>query len=153
MGRPTQFIQLKPHEKDFLNELVRKGEMKSKELNRSRILLWNDEKKKSAEIATLLRMSYTTVTQTLKCYRDEGLESALYDAHRSGAPRKVTPELEAYITAIACSDCPEGRVNWTIDMLKDEVIRLQVVEKISRSSIYSVLKKVNSSLGKRGCGV
>jgi transposase len=140
MGRPHQFIQLTPQEKDFLAELVRKGESKAKEINRARMLLWNDSKKKASEIATLLGMSCTTVTQTLKCYRDEGLESALYDAHRSGAPRKVTPELEAYVTAIACSD---GRAKWTIDMLKDEVVRLRVTEKISRSSVHSVLKKAN----------
>jgi putative transposase len=152
MGRPHQFIQLTAQEKDFLAELVRKGESKAKEINRARMLLWNDLKKKASEIAPLLGMSYTTVTQTLKCYRDEGLESALYDAHRSGTPRKVTPELEAYVTAIACSDCPGGQAKWTIDMLKDEVVRLQVVEKISRSSVYSILKKASSSLGKNGCG-
>jgi transposase len=116
------------------------------------MLLWNDSKKKASEIAPLLGMSYTTVTQTLKSYRDEGLESALYDAHRSGAPRKVTPELAAYVTAIACSACPEGQAKWTIDMLKDEVVRLRVVEKISRSSVYGVLKKANSSPDKNGCG-
>lgn len=152
MGRPHQFIQLTPQEKDFLTELVRKGESKAKEINRARMLLWNDSKKQAGEIATLLGMSYTTVTQTLKCYRVEGLESALYDAHRSGAPRKVTPELEAYVTAIACSDCPDGRAKWTIDMLKDEVVRLQVVEKISRSSMHGVLKKASSSPGKSACG-
>jgi transposase len=152
MGRPHQFIQLAPQEKEFLEELVRKGESKAKEINRARMLLWNDSKRKAAEIGPLLGTSYTTVTQTLKCYRDEGLESALYDAHRSGAPRKVTPELEAHVTAIACSDCPPGQAKWTIDMLKDEVVRLKVVEKISRSSVYGVLKKAGSSPGKNGCG-
>lgn len=106
MGRPTQFIQLKPHEKDFLNELVRKGEMKSKELNRSRILLWNDEKKKSAEIATLLRMSYTTVTQTLKCYRDEGLESALYDADQAEPPARSRPNWRHTLLQLPVATAP-----------------------------------------------
>lgn len=152
MGRPHQFIQLTPQEKDFLSGFVVKGESKAKEQSRARMLLWNDSKKQAKEIALLLGISYVTVTQTLKCYREEGLESALYDAHRSGAPRKITPEVEAHVTAIACSTCPEGRLRWTVDMLKDEVVRLQVVEKISRSSVHTVLKKANSSLGKNECG-
>jgi transposase len=152
MGRPHQFIELTEQDKDFLKAFVSKGESKAIEQNRGRMLLWSDSKIKAKEIATLLGMCYATVTQTLKSYRDEGLESALYDAHRSGAPRKVTPELEAYVTAIACSDCPDGEAKWTIDLLRDEVVRLQVVEKISRSSVYAVLKKANSSLGRNGCG-
>lgn len=152
MGRPHQCIHLTEQEKDFLSEFVSKGSSKAKEHNRARMLLWNDSETPAIDIAKLLGMSYVTVTQTLKCYREEGLESALYDAHRSGAPRKITPELEAHVTAIACSDCPEGRVRWTVDLLKDEVVRLQVVEKIGRSSVYTILKKANSSLGKNGCG-
>lgn len=152
MGRPHQYIQLTEQENDFLTEFVSKGESKAKEQNRARMLLWNASKTQAKDIARLLKMSYVTVTQTLKYYREEGLESALYDAHRSGAPCKLTPELEAHVTAIACSDCPEGRVRWTVDMLKDEVVRLQVVEKISRSSVYTLLKKANSNLGKNGCG-
>jgi hypothetical protein len=77
IGRPHQFIQLTARDKDFLNELVRKGESKAKEQNRARMLLWNDAQKKADEIASLLQIGYVTVTQTLKCYRDEGLESAL----------------------------------------------------------------------------
>jgi putative transposase len=152
MGRPFGFIQLSCEEKDFLSELVRKGDSKAREQNRARMLLWNDAQKKAEEISSLLGIGYVTVTQTLKCYREEGLESALYDAHRSGAPRKVKPELEAYVTALACSDCPQGSARWTIDLLKDEVVRLQVVENISRSSVYSILKKANLSLGKERCG-
>jgi hypothetical protein len=67
MGRPHQFIQLTVQEKEFLAELVRKGESKAREVNRGRVLLWNDSKMKASEIAPLIGMSYVTVTQTLKC--------------------------------------------------------------------------------------
>lgn len=152
MGRPHQFIQLEAVDRDFLTDFVRKGECKAIEQNRARILLWSDAVVKADEIAVRLGMSYGTVTQTLKQYRDAGLESALYDAHRSGAPRKITPELEAHITAISCSDSPEGKAKWTVEMLKDEVIRLKVVETISKTSVHTILKKANSSLGRKKCG-
>lgn len=152
MGRPHQFIQLEAIERDFLTDFVRKGECKAIEQNRARMLLWSDAVVKADEIAVRLGMSYGTVTQTLKQYRDAGLESALYDAHRSGAPRKITPELEAHITAISCSDSPEGKAKWTVEMLKDEVIRLNVVETISKTSVHTILKKANSSLGRKRCG-
>jgi putative transposase len=152
MGRPHKFIQLEQIEREFLQSLVRKGESRAIELNRAWMLLWNDANVKSNEIAQRLSMGYVTVTQTLKQYRDEGLESALYDAHRSGAPRKITPELEAHISSIACSKCAEGNAKWTIDLLKDEVIRLNITDSISRSSVHTVLKKVNLNLGNIECG-
>lgn len=178
MGRPIGYISLPPEEEAFLKDFVKKGETKSREQNRARTLLWNAANKSSKEISALLTLGYGTVTQTLKDYRDGGLESALYDAHRCGAPRKITPEIEAQVTALACSTCPEGRVRWTIDLLSDELVRLHTEEilgaapaqetvtvgdneivnstpakPIGRSSVHSILKKVNSSLGNIKCGV
>jgi putative transposase len=152
MARPHQFIEMTDQVREFLTDLVSKGKTSAREHNRARMLLFNFSGNKATDIATLLGISYVTVTQTLKYYRDEGLESALYDAHRSGAPRKVTAEIEARVTAIACSNCPEGRSKWTIDLLHAEYIRLHGEDKIGRSSVHSILKKANSNLGNIACG-
>ena len=152
MARKHNFIQLHPLEKEFLTRTVKIGTTKAREQNRCRMLLYNDEGKTAKEISILLGVNYVTVTQTLKRFRDNGLTAALYDKPRSGAPKKLTPELEAHASAIACSEAPDGRNRWTIELLTDELIRLQVVDTISKTSVHTLLKKVNLSHGSTKCG-
>lgn len=147
MSRPHKFIELEPLEKVFLKDYITKGESRALEQTRSRILLMNDSGKTATEIASVLALNYVSVTQILRRYREEGLNRALYDSERCGAPRKITPELEAQVTAIACSEAPDGRVRWTVELLTDEIIRLQVIDTISTTSIHTILKKVNSNRG------
>jgi len=143
MGRKFKFIQLTAEERAYLNQYVKQGESRALEQARSRILLFNDSGKTSREIAVLLDWNYVSVTQILSRYEQGGLERALFDAPRSGAPRKLTPELEAKVSAVACSEAPDGRVRWTIRLLADEVVRMQATESISASSVRSILKKAN----------
>lgn len=141
MARLSQFIKLESLEREFLNRIVKKGTIKAREQNRCRILLYNDSGKTAREISSLLSISYVTVTQTLKRYRDSGLLSALHDNARSGAPKKLTPELEAHVSALACSKPPSGYASWTVEMLKDEIVRLELVPSISKTSVHTILKK------------
>jgi transposase len=71
----------------------------------------------------------------------EGLEAALTDKPRSGAPAKLDGKQEAMIVALACSDAPEGRARWTAKLLANRAVELEVVESISESSVRRVLKK------------
>lgn len=152
MGRKFKMIHLPAEERAYLEQYVKRGKSRAVEQTRSRILLFNDSGKTAGEIATLLGLNYVSVTQILQRYEQGGLERALFDAPRSGAPRKLTPELEARVSALACSEAPDGRVRWTVQLLADEVVRLEVVESISASSINTILKKVNSSHGSSKCG-
>jgi putative transposase len=98
-------------------------------------------------------LSRPCVSYCLSDYRKGGLLNALNDKARSGAPRKITANLEAHVTAISCTDSPEGTVRWTLSLLRDEVIRLNYVDTISDESIRTILKKANLNLGYKSTGV
>jgi len=78
----------------------------------------------------------------------EGMEAALGRKKQKNRHRKVTGEVEAQLTLIACSDPPEGKSRWTMQMIADELIRLNVVDYITDTTVCEVMKKTKSS---RGC--
>jgi putative transposase len=153
MGRPSTFISLSEPDKAFLTNLVKTGHHGSRQLQRARILLLNAKGEPVKHIMSLLDLSRPCVSYCLSDYRSGGLQNALNDKPRSGAPRKITANLEAHVTAISCTDSPEGTARWTLSLLKDEVIRLNYVDTISDESIRTILKKVNSNLGYKSIGV
>jgi len=78
-----------------------------------------------------------------------GLETALYDRPRSGRPvTKMTGDVEAHLIALTCSDPPEGQDRWTLRLLADRLVALELVESISHVAVGKTLKKTNSSLGR-----
>lgn len=93
------------------------------------------------------RISATQYFQLKQRYLTEGLPQALKERPRSGQPRKVTAEVEAKITSLACSEAPEGAARWTLSLLQEKVVALHYVETLSDESIRQVLKKANSNLG------
>lgn len=112
-----------------------------------------NEKAKNREIIEKLDISPGTISTIVKRYCTEGLEAALKDRARPGAPKKVHTDTEAAIVALACSGAPEGRNRWTIRLLKDKIIELGIVESISKSHLQRVLKKINLNLGSKSNGV
>lgn len=77
----------------------------------------------------------------------EGLESALGRKTQENRSRKVTGDVEARICVIACSEPPAGTSRWTMQAIADELIRLEVVDYITDSTICNVMKKTKSSHG------
>ena len=77
----------------------------------------------------------------------EGMEAALGRKVQENRRRKVTGDVEARICAIACSEPPEGASRWTMQAIADELIRLEVVDYITDSTICEVMKKTKSSRG------
>jgi transposase len=156
MSRPHSFIKLKEEEEQAIKDLLTSGKHLSRELNRGRILLLNHEGKKLSEISEFLGLNYVGVTGVVNRYKSQGLKAALYDAPRSGAPVKITPKVEAHVTALVCSEQPEGQVRWTLELLHDNFIQLneteQLVDNLSKESIRTILKKVNLNLGKLNNG-
>ena len=100
MGRPNTHIRLNESDEQTVRELLTSGKHLLRELNRGRILLLNHEGQKLSDIATLLGLNYVAVTGIVNRYKSEGLNAALYDKPRSGAPKKITPKVEARVTAI-----------------------------------------------------
>lgn len=152
MGRKPSFIELLEKEEAKLTEMLTKGTHSARVLKRGRILLFNHQGKTLAEISDLLSLNYVSVSGIVKDYREGGLDYSLYDLPRSGAPAKITQEIEAHTTAIACSEAPDKRVSWTIELIRDELVRLKVVDSLSKTSTHTILKKVNSNLGNKKSG-
>jgi len=71
----------------------------------------------------------------------------LSEKPRSGAPTKIDGNIQAKITMLACSEPPEGRSKWTLNLLADKLVEMEVVDSISNMTVQRVLKKMNLSLG------
>jgi transposase len=100
------------------------------------------------EVVEVAMVSQGTVSNLKRRYFEGGLDSALYDRPRPGAKPKIDGEVEAHLIAIACSDPPEGYERWTLRLLADELVTLELVESISHVAVRNALKKTNLSPGK-----
>ena len=80
------------------------------------------------------------------------MEAALGRKEQVNRHRKIDGRVEAHIIAITCSEAPEGRERWTLQLIADELVRLGVVDSISDTAVMETLKKTNLSLGKRRNG-
>lgn len=129
-----------------LKQLVSKGKERARKLTRCRILMPADEGKKDTRIIEALKAARHTVRQVRSRYIQKGLEAALNEQPRSGAPKKFSGRQKAKITAIACSEPPEGRTRWTLRLLADKIVELEITDSISYKTVERILKKTNLSL-------
>jgi transposase len=144
-------VQLSQEERSELEKLTRSGTIAVRTFKRIRILLLSDEgeygpSKTNQEIAEIVEVSPITVSRIRKRFVEEGLEQALHDKPKSGAPRTFGGDVRAKITALACSDPPEGYAKWSLRLLADKMVELEYVDSISHMTIQEVLKKTNCSL-------
>ncbi|MFH1440634.1 MAG: helix-turn-helix domain-containing protein [Candidatus Omnitrophota bacterium] len=142
----VKVLKLNPKDQKKLKELTRSGTLKSRKLNRCRILLLSAEKKTKKEIAKILNMSPVTVIETCKRYREGDLNTALNEKPRPGAPGIFNGKQKAKITALACTKAPKGAARWSLRLLADKAIELKIVEDISYETVGVILKKTNLSL-------
>lgn len=140
-------IELTSEQRKSLRKIVRIGRNKAKVITHAHILLKSDEGKTDKEIADLLYIGEETVRRVRQRYCHDGLELALHGKPYPKGEPSLTDEQEAYLVALACSDPPEGRSRWTVELLTERMMSDQVVESISREKVRLTLKKTNSSLG------
>ena len=149
--RTKYHVHLSKEDRQELEALIRSGESSARTQTRARILLLTDESQKknkgTEEIASALMCSLPTITNIRKKFVEGGLEHALYDKPRPGAIPKITGEIEAQLTLLACSAPPEGRSRWTLQLLADKLVELKLVDSISDVAVMHRLKKMNLSLG------
>ena len=138
-------IKLKETEQKKLKQLITKGSERARKLTRCRILLLADQGKSDTEIIGALAVARNTVRQVRHRYVTEGLEQAINEKVRPGAPKKYSGVQKAKITAIACSEPPEGYGRWSLRLLADRVVELKIVDEISHMSIERILKKTSSN--------
>lgn len=144
-------ITLTQSEQTELQALVSKGKHSVRKVKRGRILLASHQGKKPEAIAIEIGVSVATVYNIHKRYVTDGLAQALSEKPRSGQPRKVTPQVEANVTQIACSAAPEGRTRWTVSLINERLVTLGY--ELVDESVRLILKKANSNPGSRSNGV
>jgi putative transposase len=148
----AQHINLTQEERTELSQLIKAGKHSARVLGRARILLLLDrsqgQKRKLHEIAEAMMTSPGTVSNVKRRYLAGGLEQGLYDRPRPGAKPKIDGAVEAHLLALVCSDPPEGYERWTLRLLADRLVELELVETISHVAVGEKLKKTRSSPGK-----
>nr|WP_130471739.1 IS630 family transposase [Candidatus Magnetaquicoccus inordinatus] len=140
-------VRLTPTEREKLGELISKGRAAASVLLRARVLLkadegddgpgWSDEKIREA-----LDTSLSTVHRVRQEFVETGYDGALYRKKPQGRQfRKLDGEQEARLTALACSAPPEGRKRWTLNLLADKLVELNVVDSITSECVRPCIKK------------
>lgn len=152
MGRKQHLLVLKEDEIQQLRQMLSSGRHSSREISRAQVLLKLHAGGKPTAIAQEVFVQPSTVNAIKRRYLSAGLERALKDAPRSGAPAKVTEFHEADVTLLSCSSPPEGYGEWSVELLSDKMVQLGYTEGVSPSSIRRILKKVNSSPGNKNSG-
>lgn len=144
-------VFLKEDERTALKQLIKSGTNSVRVIARARTLLLLDRGQGKArtiqEVVDAAMVSQGTVSNTKKRYFSGGLDEALYEKPRPGAQPKITGEVEAHLVALTCSEPPEGYDRWTLRLLADELVALELVESISHVAVGDALKKMNLSLG------
>jgi hypothetical protein len=151
---PRQYtVRLPEAERARLHTLIGQGVAPARALAHARILLkanqgeagpgWTD-----TVIAAALEVSAATVARVRRLYCTAGLEAAVYrKAPEREYRRKLDGEQEARLVALACSTPPEGRKRWTLRLLADRLVELEVVEAVSYETVRQVLQQTASSRG------
>ena len=144
-------VTLTDEEIQELKSMVQKGG-KGYRIKHAQILLKLDQKPENKtwtydRIKDAYGASRSTIAGVAKRFVMEGMEAALGRKEQKNRHRKVTGDVEARICTIACSNPPEGVSRWTMQAIADELIRLEVVDYITDSTICEVMKKTKSNRG------
>jgi transposase len=151
MSKKKYVVRLTEDQQAHLRTLISRGTASARTLSRARILLkanqgeggaaWSD-----VAISEALEMGLCTVARMRQRYVNEGLEAALtHKAPEREYRRKLDGEQEARLIALACSEPPTGREHWTLKMLAERLVALEVVDTVSHETVRQVLKQTNSS--------
>lgn len=143
MPHKKYIVDLTDEEEDELLAIVRKGNTSARKFTRARILLKANEGWKDADIAAALNCGVATVERTRQRFVEGNLNRALHDNPRPGKGRKLDGRGEAQLVALACSDAPPGRDQWSLRLLADKLVELKVVAAISHETVRQCLKKTN----------
>lgn len=144
-------VKLSTAQKEILKELISSGTIKVRAYKRARVLLLSDENraggaKSGSQIAEEVDLSLATVQRVRRQFVAHGLEAALSEKARAGAPRKFSERDRAKITVLACTQPPKGYARWTLRLLAEKMVELELIESISHDTVDKVLKKTNFSL-------
>lgn len=152
MERQRYIVRLSAEEREELEAVVRKGKGGAAKIRNAQILLHSDANRDKRltveEIAELLHCNKDTVCAARKRLVERGFAAAVERKKREtpAISRLFDGEAEARLIALACGTPPEGRARWTLQLLCDRVVELNIVPHCTANTIHEVLKKTNSSL-------
>ena len=150
MGKP-QRIELTDEQREQLEQLIRAGKASARKLMRARILLLSDNRpgswKSAPAVAESVLVHANTVRNVRRRFVSEGLEAALGERPRPGAKPKLTGEIEAQLTRLACSAPPAGHAKWTLRLLAAELVEVTTLDSVHHDTVGEWLKKTRSSPG------
>ena len=147
-------VTLTADERRSLKELIAAGKAAAQKLAHARILLkadaapdgpaWTDDR-----IADAVEVSTDTVARVRQRFVEDSLEAALTRKKpaRPPVPPKLDGRAEARLITLACSSPPDGRARWTMQLLADKLVELEVVDAVSDETVRRTLQKTRSSRG------
>ena len=149
MPKKRYIVTLTAEERTYLRGLISKGKAAAFKQRHARILLktdqgsqgecWIDEK-----IEQALDVHSSTVERLRRRFVEEGLEAALQrKEQKNRKAKKIDGEAEARLVTLACSKPPEGRRSWTLQLLADQMVSLEVVDSVSPETVRKTLKKTS----------
>jgi len=147
-------IYLNEEEQVYLKSIVQKGIHPAREITRARVLLMLDRTGKTDHVRYKRTAEYAGISvQAVYNMRDEYLSNQDLEAYLTRkkretppVPAKVDGKVEAEIIALACSEVPEGHSRWTLRLLAEKAVSLNIVDSISYVRVQQILKKRNISL-------
>jgi transposase len=141
MSQKKWVVALTGCERVGLVALTKRGQTSARQIRRAHILLQAAEGRSDEVIAAALHTNRSTVERTRRRFVREGMERALRDRPRPGAPRKLEGKQEAFLLALACSAPPEGQARWSMRLLADRLVTIGVVDALSGETVRRVLKR------------
>jgi len=159
MPAKKYLVTLTPDERGDLARMIAAGRANARTLAHARVLLkadqadggpaWDD-----ARVAEATEVTARTVERVRRRFVERGLEAALHrkPQDRPSRERKLDGAAEARLVALACSKAPDGRAEWTMQLLADRLVELEVVDAISDETVRRTLKKTRPSRGRRSSG-
>jgi len=139
-----QHIQLGESERTQLGKLLKQGSLPARKFKRVLAILELDRGRTFTTVAQTVGATLQSVSSWAQKYRESGLVG-LDDKPIPGRPITISGEERAKITALACSDAPEGHSQWSLRLLAEKAVELELVEEISHTHVNRILKKTNSS--------
>jgi transposase len=152
MPHKKYLVTLTPDERGWLAGLIAAGRRSALTITRARIVLKADQSPggpawEDADIAEALDCSVRTIERVRQRFVERGLEPALgrKPQDRPSRERKFDGAAEARLIALACSQPPEGRARWTLKLLADKLVELEVFDSVSDETVRRVLKKTRAA--------
>lgn len=147
-------IKLTPAQRESLEKILSKGKALAWTLKHAQVLLKVDRGPlgpgwSTAQIVEAYGVSRSTVERICRLFREQGLDAALFRRPQPPRPqkRKLDGEAEAHLVALLCGEKPEQAERWSLRLVREKLIELEIVESVSYETVRHVLKKMNSSRG------